>query len=237
MVTTAQQLTDTEYDRMTAVLNRFHSEHAMNLEMLDGFLVALICSPDMAPPSEYLPQIWGGNLAENEVLSDQREWQTFLDLVIRHWNTVVDTLNSSKQFLPLLLEDEDGVAHANDWAQGFVRGIELRREEWSELFDDEARGGALVPILALANEHHTDPEMRPYKEPMTAERREQLIVGVAALVPTIYRYFAPHRRFAARADRETTTHRRSSPKIGRNDLCPCGSGEKFKKCCGKVTLH
>ena len=23
------------------------------------------------------------------------------------------------------------------------------------------------------------------------------------------------------------------PKIGRNDLCPCGSGKKYKKCCGK----
>ena len=22
-------------------------------------------------------------------------------------------------------------------------------------------------------------------------------------------------------------------KVGRNDLCPCGSGKKFKKCCGK----
>ena len=22
-------------------------------------------------------------------------------------------------------------------------------------------------------------------------------------------------------------------KIGRNELCPCGSGKKFKKCCGK----
>ncbi|GAI64020.1 unnamed protein product [marine sediment metagenome] len=22
------------------------------------------------------------------------------------------------------------------------------------------------------------------------------------------------------------------PKVGRNDLCPCGSGEKYKKCCG-----
>jgi preprotein translocase subunit SecA len=22
-------------------------------------------------------------------------------------------------------------------------------------------------------------------------------------------------------------------KIGRNDPCPCGSGKKFKKCCGK----
>ncbi len=26
---------------------------------------------------------------------------------------------------------------------------------------------------------------------------------------------------------------RSEPKIGRNDPCPCGSGKKFKKCCGK----
>ncbi len=24
---------------------------------------------------------------------------------------------------------------------------------------------------------------------------------------------------------------RASPKIGRNDPCPCGSGKKFKKCC------
>jgi uncharacterized protein YecA (UPF0149 family) len=22
------------------------------------------------------------------------------------------------------------------------------------------------------------------------------------------------------------------PKVGRNDLCPCGSGEKYKRCCG-----
>ncbi|MDH3771994.1 MAG: SEC-C metal-binding domain-containing protein, partial [Nitrospirota bacterium] len=25
---------------------------------------------------------------------------------------------------------------------------------------------------------------------------------------------------------------RSEPKVGRNDLCPCGSGKKYKKCCG-----
>ena len=28
------------------------------------------------------------------------------------------------------------------------------------------------------------------------------------------------------------THRRDQPKIGRNDPCPCGSGKKYKKCCG-----
>lgn len=28
------------------------------------------------------------------------------------------------------------------------------------------------------------------------------------------------------------TFHRESPKVGRNDPCPCGSGKKFKKCCG-----
>ena len=27
--------------------------------------------------------------------------------------------------------------------------------------------------------------------------------------------------------------RRESPKVGRNDPCPCGSNKKYKKCCGK----
>jgi hypothetical protein len=28
-------------------------------------------------------------------------------------------------------------------------------------------------------------------------------------------------------------YRREGPKIGRNDPCPCGSGKKYKKCCGR----
>lgn len=30
-----------------------------------------------------------------------------------------------------------------------------------------------------------------------------------------------------------STYRRETPKVGRNDPCPCGSGKKYKKCCGK----
>ncbi len=30
----------------------------------------------------------------------------------------------------------------------------------------------------------------------------------------------------------TDTQVRESPKIGRNESCPCGSGKKYKKCCG-----
>ncbi|MEE2887350.1 MAG: YchJ family protein [Planctomycetota bacterium] len=30
------------------------------------------------------------------------------------------------------------------------------------------------------------------------------------------------------------TVRRETPKIGRNDPCPCGSGKKYKKCCART---
>jgi hypothetical protein len=32
---------------------------------------------------------------------------------------------------------------------------------------------------------------------------------------------------------ESITIRRTAPRVGRNDPCPCGSGKKYKKCCGE----
>ena len=32
--------------------------------------------------------------------------------------------------------------------------------------------------------------------------------------------------------KKSTTIVHDGPKIGRNDPCPCGSGKKYKKCCG-----
>jgi uncharacterized protein len=159
----------------------------------------------------------------------------FLSLIMRYWNAIVDKLNSRGAFLPLLLQDENGVSHANDWAKGSLRGMELRKAEWSALLDDEEHGGWLVPILALAHEHDPDPEMRSYKEPISAERREELIIGAAAGVMNVYKYFRRSKMTDVVFD--DPTYRAITPKIGRNELCPCGSGKKFKHCCGRITLH
>ncbi len=35
-------------------------------------------------------------------------------------------------------------------------------------------------------------------------------------------------------DAKPTTVRRTQPKVGRNDPCPCGSGKKYKQCCGRA---
>jgi uncharacterized protein YecA (UPF0149 family) len=43
-------------------------------------------------------------------------------------------------------------------------------------------------------------------------------------------------RTSARSMRQPAANlsqfKRAAPKIGRNERCPCGSGKKYKKCCG-----
>jgi uncharacterized protein len=232
-----QPLTDAEFERLSGVLERFGDKSSMNLEQLDGFLAALICGPELVAPSEYLPVIWGDDMVLEDTFNAQPVLQDFVSLIMRHWNVIADTLDSGGVFLPLLLEDENGISRANDWATGFLRGMEFHKEQWAALLNDEDHGGWLVPIFALATEHSPDPAMRPYKEPVSAERRENLIVSAAAGVTGIYRHFKRQRLREEHLFDNDTTFRRTAPKIGRNDPCPCGSGKKFKQCCGRTTLH
>jgi uncharacterized protein len=229
----SQPLNDAEFHRVTEVLSSFGPGCGMNLEQMDGFFAALICGPDNVLPSEYLPKIWG----EGAVFSDQKTMSDVIHLITRHWNAICHTLQSGDVYLPLLMEDDFGVAQGNDWANGFLRGMHLRREAWTQLLNDDQNAGVLVPILALAHEHDPDPEIRPYKEPVSIERREKLIIGAAASVMSIYRYFREHRSPVLSSRNDISTFRRNRPKVGRNDPCPCGSGRKFKLCCGRITFH
>ena len=79
--------------------------------------------------------------------------------------------------------------------------------------------------------------MRSYKDPISADLRETLIAGAAAGTTQIYRYFKAQRFLADDPLGNMPDFLRMMPKIGRNDPCPCGSGKKFKQCCGKITLH
>ncbi|WP_049785370.1 UPF0149 family protein [Nitrosomonas sp. Is79A3] len=232
-------MSEADYDQLSLFLDRFKHELAMNLEMLDGFFTALHCSPEIMPPSTYFPEIWGdGEMPDDEAFENDQQAEIFVKLLLRHWNDVLHRLKNEKVFLPIIFSDESGESFSgNDWAKGFMRGTEFHRADWLDLMDNEEEGGALVAIFALFYEHDPDPSMRPYKEPVSEELREKLLINLSAGVMHIYRYFEPQRKMASQLARQTGTLRREQAKTGRNAPCPCGSGKKYKKCCGEVTLH
>jgi len=150
-----------DYKRLEAMLSRFHSEYAMNLEELDGFFAALICAPELVMPSGFLPEICGGE-PEGPIWKNEEELKDFFDLLMRYWNGMVGAFESGETFNPQLLKQADGLVRGNDWARGFMRGIALGEEDWRELFRDEGNFGMMIPILALFHEHDEDPEhLRP----------------------------------------------------------------------------
>lgn len=221
--------------RLAEILLRFRHEGAMNLEEVDGFFAALVCAPTLVPPSGYLPEILGDERGKL-ILKSIEEAQSFFDLLMRCWNSVVTRLNSGHVFVPLLSKHSDGLVYGNDWARGFMRGIALGEDDWRELFHDDNKFGMMIPILALNHEHDPNPEMRSYAETVSAELREKLLAGVSASVMAIHRHFAPARPMNASTRTAGADTLRSS-KIGCNELCPCGSGKKYKLCCGNATIH
>ncbi len=118
-----------------------------------------------------------------------------------------------------------------------MQAVGLSRHVWDEIIQDDDRVDMIVPMMTLAHEHDPDPNLRP--EPITFEQREQLIRLMAVGLIQMYRYFEPHRRAGA-VQASRAAQRRTEPKVGRNDPCPCGSGKKFKRCCGDpaaATVH
>jgi len=62
-----------------------------------------------------------------------------------------------------------------------------------------------------------------------------VIAGMAAGLLGAYKYFREQRE--ADLGVHTPEARRNVSKVERNDPCPCGSGKKYKKCCGGATVN
>lgn len=153
---------------------------------------------------------------------------------MRHWNYINETCNDGEIYLPYLIEDDQGIAKGNDWAIGFIKGTELHRGTWADLLNNDEITAAMMPIFALKYENSEDLSLRPYKEPISDEQRDKLLTSMIAGVKRLYDLFCSAEEELERMD-EMLKH--SKEKTGRNDLCPCGSGKKFKKCCALKTFH
>ena len=58
---------------------------------------------------------------------------------------------------------------------------------------------------------------------------------MAAWLLGAYRYFRAQRK--ADVSAHAPEPRRNGSKVGRNDPCPCGSGKKYKRCCGGAAVN
>ncbi len=221
---------------------------AMSAEMADGYLSACVVGPDTPAVHEWMETILGQPTLPTD--DDGAPQHRLLMLLRRRHLDIQRGLRVEPSdahidhiFMPLtqVVPPEDRIYPyrlnaqgdrlgrwlAKDWAEGFRRAVAENRA-WDSLMDDPESAMLLAPLVLFQKGYNPD------RREMQIDDEGDLF---AYLVHSVYEMHAHWRDPRHRVGRGVSAPPeapwvRETPKLGRNDPCPCGSGKKYKKCCG-----
>lgn len=254
MQTLDPEFTEADLDRLEALCERVAGFNPdINLEWLDGFMTTLLAGPRLMMPSEWLPAIFGEDFGR--VFADPQDMDQAMQTLVVRWNAIACALHPDRLMadpqaislepLMMVIDDEfrasavarsgvDEQAAADflqtgcQWALGFTAGIRAFGKDWAppvQADDDRWLADCVEGVVALMMpvSELKDYVARAYAE-VEPPSRDQLLDDACFAVQDLRMFWLEQ---ASR-----TTSRRVQPKPGRNELCHCGSGRKYKKCHG-----
>jgi uncharacterized protein len=219
---------------------------ALDVVMLDGYLCGVLAQPATLTPEQWLPPAFDWNLDEEsggQVLGpDTAGWhgakhERLVTLVMRRYAALNRDMVEDGWFDPIVMvpTDDDGKEltgrPAIDGALApWVLGFEHALNHFPGLDDltDPELPDTLACLWRYLPEQNEDEQA--YTKALDLEHPikyldaalEDLVGNVVWLTDL------------GRTERlKVTQIKRTAPKVGRNDPCPCGSGRKFKLCHGR----
>ena len=237
----SQALTDAELDRLEELLADPALEDALRLDEVQGYLCAALSGPRPMPPERWLADVLGDDDALEQPVGLEAA-----GLLRRFADALEAELNDGEAPTLLLYpidEGEDAPSDYQPWCEAYLAAIDTAEEDWFDFLgeneSDESEESEeireeitylderLFPLMVLTGEAESAAREHGEAWPEGKER-EQLLADCEEDLPQavadIHNFW--------RAKRSVGTIRRESPKVGRNDPCPCGSGKKYKQCCG-----
>ncbi len=229
-------LDDDLLDRLEALLEDPALEEAMRLDEVQGYLCAALSGPTQIDPDDRLIDILG-----NEEALDSDAGREAAEIIRRFAEVLEADLAAGNPPVLLLYpkdESEDSASDYLPWCQAYLAGVDQATDDWFEFLEDDRSEDAeeqinylderLFPLMVLTGEAEAAAKEHGEEWPEGDERAEieqECEEDLPQAVVDIYRFWL--------AKRGVDTIRNDEPKVGRNDPCPCGSGKKFKQCCGK----
>lgn len=196
------------------------AHNTMRCDEVQGFMMALLSGPDALNPTNWLPEILG-----EESLFDAKERTEIERLVMAMAADMRMKLN--EKILPDLwfYEDEAGNPDFYTWCNAYLYALDIVPTDWFEAVDQEEFEDLFYPIMALGG-IYDDEENGEIILHLNEKELTQLESDLPHVLLDIYWYWQA-------IINKPQTVRREGEKVGRNDPCSCGSGKKYKACCGK----
>jgi len=206
-------------------------KRAMSTLEIDGYLTGVIVAPALIPSTRWMAGLWGD---EEPVFDDAAQIRSVLGAIGAMFNALASSIERSLRrleaervcdyrpgFLPMHGKPSHDDVRA--WVGGFWRAMALVPAEWGALIVDERMKVIVEPFVGFI-------DLGPDIVIDLPDDIEERLDDAAAQIP---RAILLLRKIAAiRAARKPAPHQPLHGKVGRNDPCSCGSGKKFKRCCG-----
>lgn len=193
-------LNDKELEWLEDVLMKYGDESSiLDVAELDGLLTAVLSSPRLIEPSQWLVAVWGG---QDKVprWASEKEMERFMMLSFQHMDDIATRLEEyPEQYEPLFgIRDVDGqeLTIVEEWCFGYMRGVALC--DWSSLPE------ALKPALAAIELHGSEENF----EPLDAFSPEAFEASIEAIKPAVLALYNHWSRKSAADDGCATLHRR-----------------------------
>jgi len=236
-------------------------EEVPQWEFCEGFMAALLCCRRAIGQDEYFGALLSdpatGTFGPGLFASPEAHAR-FLALWQRRWDEVqaaldapVESLDDDRAYAPEVVDvrgavaamdeheraamqaelgEEDLPFFAQVWALGFMYAVETWPEEWTPPRDKEAAQwleDALNRIVAMTEDDTDEPSISMFGEdsPPSVSQARLNVYGDA--IWAVYDLRDLWKNIGPRVEQVV-----KGEGAGRNDPCPCGSGKKYKKCCG-----
>ncbi|ASK28328.1 YecA family protein [Neisseria chenwenguii] len=208
--------------RLMALLDEKSLEHnTMRCDEVQAFMTALLSGPDALNPNDWLPEVLG-----DESLFDAKERSEVERLVIALATDMRSKLQA--KMLPdlWLYEDDAGNPDFYTWCNAYLYALDVVPTDWFETIAQEEFEDLFYPIMALGGIYDEEQNGEVILH-LTESELTELESELPHVLLDIYFYWQA-------VINKPQTYCRKAAKIGRNDPCPCGSGKKYKACCGKL---
>ena len=223
------ELSDEEFDALEEILTSDAvPDDCMNLEMLDGYLAAVVISPRPLEPADWMPAVWS---AHGDVsFASGSGMQHAIRLVLRYYNELVTTVGAPEGWEPFCYAGSgaDDLAVGEEWIEGFLQGLELWPTDWAEKVPQHDAEAVTETLQAVIGPWETaDDAVSDNIRLVWLSEAGEAVIDIRS------RWFdldLPQPE-PVQTDPQSVT----AGGAGRNEACPCGSGKKFKKCCGANT--
>jgi len=243
----SSDLTDAEFAELDDLLAQTPKPLTpVDAVMLDGYLCGVLVQPVLLTPEQWLPNLFD---FDGEALPDTID-ATWLartrELVMRRHAALNRAIAEDGWFNPLVLEfddehplqppaDDDEVdpmAELSEISQAlmpWVAGFQHAALCFTELMDlpNEAVMNTLARLY-----RHLPAESREEREVVDTLDREFPLSTLEDAIEEMVICVADLYTLTEGERYKVDTVRRETPKVGRNDPCPCGSSKKFKLCHG-----